>query len=211
MANRKGTVNDKRLAIGDKPTVRAFVALELDNRIQIRLGEIQEKLKKSGVNIRWVKPENIHLTMKFLGQITSGQIEQIKRALEETAETKKPFFIGLGKLGTFPKPEHPKVIWAGIKEGCKETIQFDKELEARLQTLGFTPEAREFRPHLTLGRIRLPHQDKKSLRRLKEIILFLNSQTAKPLKTLAAQVTLFQSTLTPEGSAYTPLHKVFLR
>ena len=192
-------------------TIRAFVALELDSHIQTRLGEIQEELKKSGISIRWVKPENIHLTLKLLGQITFEQIEQIKKTLEETAETKKPFFIGLGKLGAFPKPEHPRVIWAGIKEGCKETIQFDKELEARLQTLGFTPEAREFIPHLTLGRIRLPHQDKKSLRRLKEIILFLNSQTAKPLKTLAAQVTLFQSTLTPEGSAYTPIHKILLR
>ncbi len=189
-------------------TIRAFIALELDDQIQARLGEIQEELKKSGVDIRWVKPENIHLTLKFLGQVTSKQIEQIKRALEETAKTKKPFFTGLGKLGTFPRPEHPRVIWVGIEEGNKKTIQLNKELETYLQTLGFTPEAREFRPHLTLGRIRLPRQDKKSLFRLKEIILSLNSQTAEPLKSLVDQLTLFQSTLTPKGSAYTPLHRI---
>jgi len=188
-------------------TIRAFVALELDSQIQTRLGKIQEELKKSGVNIRWVKPENIHLTLKFLGQITSGQIKQIKRPLEETAKTKKPFFIGLGKLGAFPRPEHPKVIWVGIETGNKETVQLNKELETYLKTIGFIPEAREFIPHLTLGRTRLSRQDKKSLRRLKELILFLNSQAAEPLKALVNQLTLFQSTLTPKGSTYTPLHR----
>ncbi len=195
----------------DKTTIRVFVALEMDNRIQIRLDEIQEELKKSGVSIRWVKPENIHLTLKFLGQITSGQTEQIKRALGKTAKTKKPFFISLGKLGAFPRPEYPRVIWVGIEEGNKKTVQLNKELETHLQMLGFTPEAREFIPHLTLGRIRLPHQDKKALLRLKEMILYLNSQTAEPLKALVNRVTIFQSTLTPKGSFYGPLHRILLR
>ena len=90
MANYKGTVSDKLLAISDKPTIRAFIALELNKQTQAKLAEIQEVLKKSGASIRWVNQENIHLTLKFLGQVTFKQIEQLKKLLEKKAKTRKP-------------------------------------------------------------------------------------------------------------------------
>ncbi len=188
--------------------IRSFIAIELDDKTHQLLSEIQNKLKHATSNIKWVNSCNIHLTLKFLGNIQLEKIEEVKSLLDDAALGVKAFKISLSEIGAFPKLDYVRVIWVGIKLGSEKIKSLASNLEEKLTKLGFEKEKRPFRSHLTLGRMRLPKPNQE----LKLAIESLNTNELTSFKHQLTinHITLFQSTLTPKGSIYTPLHKTNL-
>lgn len=182
---------------------RAFIALELTAQVHQELTRAQNQLKASEADVKWVNPEDIHLTLKFLGNVSLELIAEIKKILEELAREHRAFQLEIKNLGAFPKIEYPRVIWAGIAGGSEHSISLAQDLEKRLIKVGFLPEKRPFKPHLTLGRVRSSHK-RNQLREL------LQSVKLTPKTMQAEKLTLFKSTLTPEGAIYQPLHSTSL-
>lgn len=179
--------------------MRTFIALELSEEVKKELSRIQEELKKADADIKWAKPDNIHLTLKFLGNVGDDKIEEIKKVLNGVSSQKRPFEINLSKPGAFPNPNYPRVIWVGIEKNSLEVEKIAQAVEGDLEKLEFPAENRPFSAHLTLGRVKsATNRDK-----LKQLLL---SVGVRPKSCSIDKITLFQSTLTPKGPIYTPLH-----
>lgn len=185
--------------------LRAFIAIELDKHIQEGLLLIEEKLRKSGADVKWVSHKNIHLTLKFLGYVELEISERIKNILEEAADKSCEFTMSLDHLGAFPKETSPRVIWAGANKGKKESEVLSKILEEKLQKLGIPRETRAFAAHITLGRVR------SGLNRQELVKQLLEYKEIPALEFKVNKITLFKSTLTPSGSIYEALYEAKLR
>lgn len=181
--------------------IRAFIAIELSPQIKEELSKVQTDLKAVGADVKWTKPQSMHLTLKFLGNITQEKVEEIKKVLGGISSRHKPFDISLFKIGGFPKLEYPRVIWVGIDKGCSEAEAIAKDLEEELSQIGFEKEKRPFAAHLTLGRVKSP----KGRSELVSKIVALDFTPSASCR--VDRVILFQSTLTSKGSIYTPLHQ----
>lgn len=133
--------------------IRAFIAINLPLFLQKELGNIIEQLKGPDTEaVRWVPPENIHLTLKFLGDVSPANLEILKKILEAKASRYSPFEIRVGNLGAFPNQHRPRVIWVGIQAPTALSNLY-QGIENEAQRLGYAPEDRPFSPHLTLGRV----------------------------------------------------------
>ena len=181
--------------------MRAFIAIELSEEIKETLAQIQSHLKYSGADVKWITPGNIHLTLKFLGEIDEKKCEGIKAALDEIAKSTKPFEISLKDIGAFPKIDYPRVIWVGLDKGAKESTDLAKKIDEALAKLGFQEETRPFAAHLTIGRVR----SAKNKEALKGKVLGYGERVTGNEK--ISSVILFHSKLTPAGSIYTKLHE----
>ncbi len=195
--------------------IRAFVALEVSPEIKDELAKLQEELKPAGAHVKWVKPQAMHLTLKFLGNISSDchsresgnpcQLTQIKSAIDTVASRHSKFDISLGQVGGFPKLEFPNILWVGIDNGCRDAEAIADNVEEELSKQDFQKEKRPFRAHLTLGRIKSP-------KKRKDLVLKIKALKFTPSATCTIdKITLFQSQLTPQGAVYTPLHHSSLR
>lgn len=152
-------------------TIRAFIAIKIPEDIQEKLKGIQEKLKQSAVHVSWVKPENIHLTLKFLGNIEENQIPDIGSKLEESVKVVSPFQLQIGYAGAFPNIRFPRVVWIGVTDDEASSLKtLQAELESQLAKLGFKKEKGRFQPHLTLGRVRSQKNRSNLLRAIESII-----------------------------------------
>ena len=180
--------------------MRTFIAIELPQKIIGTLSALQNQLKNTQADVKWVAPENIHLTLKFLGEVDEKKIEKIIQALEETAKDNQPFSIRLCALGAFPKINFPRVIWVGIDAGDEETKNIAFVLEEKLQKLGIPKEKRPFSSHITIGRVRSGINREKLVKELD--ILQRKGLLQENLEFLATKITLFKSTLTPKGPIY---------
>ena len=181
-------------------TIRSFIALELSEEIQEALGRIQASLKKSNADVKWVKPRGIHLTLRFLGNISPQLIAEINKLIDRLAQSHSPFKLSMAGLGAFPNIEHPRVIWVGIEQGRKESERLARDLEQGLNQFGFLPEKRNFYAHLTLGRAR-------SSRNRNQLKQLLSSLAVETKTMLVDKIVLFQSTLRPQGAIYQTLHQ----
>jgi len=181
--------------------MRTFIALDLTEETKQELTRLQSGLKKSQADVKWVNPQNIHLTLKFLGEISEQQVNQVKEVLDRISSQFKPYEITLSGIGAFPKVENPRVIWVGIESGKNETKKIAEILSVELEKAGFQKEDREFKSHLTVGRVRSP-KNKDNLKTAIQSISF-SPQAKIPID----YITLYQSTLTPQGPIYIPLHK----
>lgn len=179
--------------------LRAFIAIDLDDKTQKALSRIQDELKETKADIRFIKPENIHLTLKFLGDITKDKAEAVAKILEETSWVLKPFSISLTHIGAFSEIEHPEIIWVGANQGRSEVKGFVLRLEEELEKIGFAKEKREFESHVTLGRLRSNLNQNSLIKTLKTF------QMDSPIIQNVHSLTLFKSTLTPRGPVYEPL------
>jgi 2'-5' RNA ligase len=179
--------------------IRAFLAIELPDALRPGLAQVQEELKRSRAEVRWVPVGNIHLTLKFFGNVPDEEIEALAQAAREAAAAATPFQLQVTTAGAFPSPGAPRVVWLGLGGDILPLTQLFYRLEKAFAALGYLPEGRAFNPHLTLGRVKSPvNRDK--LARLLEKLPPLNWPpfTVKEL-------ILFQSVLSPQGSKYTPL------
>jgi len=188
--------------------MRTFIAIELPEEIREALGKIQEELKRSGADVKWVTPKNIHLTLKFLGDLNEKKLPQIKEVLDEVVRNKTTFPIRFSTLGAFPKIDSPRVIWVGIDQGDSETKAIACELEEKIAKIGIPKEKREFSSHITLGRTR---SDKNLDGLVEEIKKLENLWVGKNPECLIKTITLFQSSLSPLGPTYATLKEASLK
>ncbi|MBI3079105.1 MAG: RNA 2',3'-cyclic phosphodiesterase, partial [Deltaproteobacteria bacterium] len=128
--------------------VRAFVAIDLPAPIKEALGQLQAGLDLPPEIIRWVRPENLHLTLQFLGEVPEAKVAAVGTAVEEVAHRADPFVVDLARLGAFPTLGAPRVVWVGVERGAEEAEALARALGRALRPLGFKPEDRAFRPHL---------------------------------------------------------------
>ncbi|MBN1437121.1 MAG: RNA 2',3'-cyclic phosphodiesterase [Sedimentisphaerales bacterium] len=193
-------------------TIRCFIAVELEQAVQQQLGKVQESLRKQLCkelgyephSIKWVVPENIHLTLKFLGDIDDSAVGEVCTAVKCAAEGITPFDISIGGLGCFPPNKPTRILWAGLAEPSPSLMQLQKSVDHELTQIGFPPEHRGFSCHFTLARIR-------QLQLGRDVQKLISEQP--PSNTLCqevAEITIFQSELTRQGSIYTPMQHVAL-
>jgi 2'-5' RNA ligase len=169
---------------------------------------------RSGADAKWVSPANLHLTLKFLGDVPTGEIGEVASTLSQgVARTGEdlgpdhagPFTLQLTGMGSFPSGSNPKVIWVGVSHGREALTALALRVEAALARLGFPPDGRGFSPHLTLGRCRSPRNQTE----LRKVMDALRDYAAPPLR--VDRVTLFASDLRPSGPVYTPLAVALLQ
>ncbi len=180
-------------------TIRSFIAFELPENIISSIGKLQKQIKCHGLNARWVHPENIHLTLKFLGDITKTDIENAGGAIIETAKGYAPISLSAKGIGIFPNIKRPRVIWVGIAGQISTLVGLQRELDENLGSIGFAKEKRLFKGHLTLGRIK----KKIPLKRLVDAIKKFEGFESEIFT--VDQIILFKSVLKPSGSVYTKL------
>ena len=184
--------------------IRSFLAIELPRMILKKIEEVQEDLKSSRADVRWVSPEKIHLTLKFFGNIEESKVEAIGEAIGEPVRNTTPFSLGVRGMGAFPHPKNPRVIWMGLVDEKGVLGPFQKHLEAELEKIGFESEKRPFQPHLTLGRVN-------SSRGREELIGGMERYREEAFGELRVErVILFKSDLRPSGPIYTPLREIGL-
>ena len=181
--------------------MRTFIAIELPPEARDEIVSLQATLKKAGADVKWVEPENIHLSLRFIGDAGPDKAEEIKKQLAGTAAGSKAFEFTMKGIGAFPDLSFPKVIWAGVDRGAAESARLAENLEVKLRAIGIAGEERKFHPHITLGRVR-SQKNSDGLRRVIETTKFEAGLIIK-----AEYLTLFMSRLTPQGSIYTPLFK----
>ena len=184
--------------------IRSFIAVELPPDV----GEVVERVVRglrasAGEAVRWVRPEGIHLTLKFLGDIDVDSVPEISRALDRCATAAKPFGLTLEGVGVFPNPRRPRVIWVGLGGALEPLIGLQQFLEVELEGLGFARERRAFSPHLTLGRVR----DGASQHQVKAISDTVVAASVQPGVVFSIrELALMKSDLRPSGAVYTRLH-----
>lgn len=188
--------------------IRSFIAIELNEDARDEVARIQKQLINSRADVKWVEPNNIHLTLKFLGNVPEEKLGEIKDAINEAIVGIAPFCLELTEIGAFPDTKYTRVVWIGAKEDAGNLMNIATRMEEKMLTLGFPKEERRFKPHLTLGRVRSP----KNKDKLKDEIIQLRQGENKggPIKWKIADVVLFKSELTPKGSIYTTLFKAHL-
>jgi 2'-5' RNA ligase len=154
--------------------------------------------------VKWVHPENIHLTLKFFGNIEESRVEPILQAIGGPIQATSPFLIKVQGMGAFPHSKNPRVIWVGLVDREGVLITFQKELEGTLAKIGFEPEGRPFQPHLTIGRVR-------TSRGKNDLIAKMEKHREEEFGSIEAEeVGFFRSELKPTGPIYTPLRKLRL-
>jgi len=186
--------------------IRSFVAVEFPSSIQDAIISQTTNLRKLYPNhiIRWVKPGNIHLTLKFLGDITQSNLEFIARSLAHEAKKVKPFSISFTNLGIFPNPKKPKIIWIGVNSPSI-LGEFQSKIEALTSRHGIPIEQRRFSPHITLGRI----SDSNSLDTIENLIIEISSINVSTLDTVnISAIKIFKSDLKPDGPIYTAIYNI---
>ncbi|OGO40476.1 MAG: 2'-5' RNA ligase [Chloroflexi bacterium RBG_16_57_8] len=181
--------------------VRSFIAIELPENIKGRLGELQSRLQSGKSRARWVAPESIHLTLKFLGSISVSSIPDVTGVMEEAAFGIPPFRLGVRGLGVFPDARRVRVVWVGLDGELDELMQLQKRLDSGLASLGFAPESRPFTAHLTLARMR----DEASPAEREAIGQLVSAASFEAGDFSVESVSLMKSQLTREGAIYSRL------
>ena len=182
--------------------IRAFVAVELPEALRQEAAAFGQELKRSGADVKWVEAANLHLTLKFLGDITPEQLSSLTEALKQACAGLSPFPFSVEGIGAFPKTTYPKVLWVGVHEGKERLAELAKRVEEACAALGFPAEERPFSPHLTIGRVR----SQEGIARLIKELQLAEFRGSGPGR--AERVTLFQSTLGPKGPFYTALAEI---
>lgn len=173
--------------------MRLFWAIEIPDEIKSKLASVQEELKKLDLHAKWVEKQNIHLTVKFLGETDASMATDIKNSVLSALEGTSPFRISVSGFGTFGNPA--RVIWSGIRDDDKKLFELHSKVDRALLSLGFEAEKRAFYPHLTLARLKSQRNVKLLRNKLIAMPDTLGSFTANSIK-------LFNSTLTPKGAIY---------
>jgi 2'-5' RNA ligase len=189
--------------------IRSFIAIELPDELKARLDQLESQLK-SGEQpwVKWVSPDSIHLTLKFLGSIATNRIGEITKAMEEATQGIAPFHLEIRGLGVFPNLRRVQVAWVGVSGEVDKLSQLQKRIEAELAPLGFAPESRPFTSHLTLARLRnqTPLDERQ---RFGQFITNCKFETTYTMEVNA--INLMKSQLSREGAIYSRISSVKLR
>ncbi len=173
--------------------IRTFIAFELPDDIKSHLGEVISCLKQKNRPVKWVHPEGLHVTAKFLGSIDESLVEPLSRDMDEIAALKKPLRVSLSGIGAFPDRRRPRVIWTGLKGDTDAMAQIAGEIDRMCARYGMKPETRPFRTHVTMGRLKMPS------------VVDL-AQEVKAKEFSINRIVLYKSELSPSGARYIVLH-----
>ncbi len=188
--------------------IRSFIAIELPDELGLELTQLEAQLKSDKQpGVKWVDPDGIHLTLKFLGNITADRIEGITRAIEEAVRGISPFQLKVKELGVFPNFKRVQVAWVGVSGEVDKLAQLQKRIESNLTPLGFAPESRLFKPHLTLARLRA-QTSLDERQRFGQVIVNTTFEAACTIEVDA--ISLMKSQLTKEGAIYSQISLVGL-
>ncbi len=185
----------------DSQAIRVFIAAPLDAAARERLAEAQDDMRRTGADVKWVAPLNIHLTLVFLGDLFASLAAPLGREIAQCAERHRPCSLEIRGLDYFGAPAAPRVVWAGLRGDLGPLLSLQSDLVAGLKAAGLSPDTRHpFHPHLTLGRTR-------SGRGGRELDAWIRSRSDLAFGQLAInEVLLVQSRLQPQGPVYATLH-----
>ncbi len=184
--------------------VRVFIAVPLDPELRDAAAGLRRHLNSAADVLRWVPPGNLHLTLKFLGEIAEGRLVNVVNAVREAARGTRPFTITLAGAGGFPSIRRPQVVWVGVGEGSDSLVGLARDLDAALHRVKFPRERRPFRPHLTVARARQGG-------RLPDLSAALGSLGGLVMGSQAVDLlVVMESQLHPSGATYRPIEEVGL-
>jgi 2'-5' RNA ligase len=184
---------------------RLFIAVDVGQEIRDQCIALQKKLARAGADMKWVEPENIHVTLLFLGEVNQREIPPICRLASKVCGGLPAFNLSVEGVGCFPNPRRPRIVWAGVEQGKEELRELHDALETPLLELGcYRREDRQYTPHITLGRVRGERSDAQ----LAEV---LSKETGwQAGETRVEEIQVMSSQLTPQGPIYTVLGRASL-
>ena len=192
-----------RATKGTSGGIRTFVCIEVPASVRARIEALQRTLRLNDVPISWVKPANIHLTIKFLGDVAASRMDDVRGAVERACEGIPPFAITVEGAGCFPSARSPRVLWVGLSPVPDELRRLHANIETALEREGFAREAKRFSPHLTIARVRDPFKARATVEELLAAGFAAETFSAR-------EVIVMRSDLHPSGSIYTPQTVVHL-
>jgi len=184
--------------------MRTFIAIEIPSEVKSALAALQDDLRRAGADVSWTRPENIHLTLRFLGEVDERRIVEVEKVCVASAAELQPFTLSLNDTGVFPNARRPRVLWAGLAGAIEEAVEIWRRLNDGLALIGFEREEKDFRPHLTIGRV-------KSNRNTRELLALAGARRIPALSFVVTEIVLMKSELHPAGARYTPMAKAPLQ
>lgn len=182
--------------------LRSFVALGIGPDVRRRLAAAQQELNAAKASVKWVPAANLHLTLKFLGDIAEDRVPSIMGALAAAAQDIQPFDMRVRGLGAFPNLRRPRVVWAGVDEGSEQATQLAQAVEREFVSVGLEREKRHFSAHITLGRVR-------SAAGVSALAALIEKQAGTDFGTVQVRgIVLMKSELRPSGAIYSVLDEL---
>lgn len=182
---------------------RLFIALPLPGDVEEQLARLIFIFKQKSKQVKWIPARNIHLTAKFLGDTDNKLIDRITQEIDAVARISSTIDIQLDRVGAFPNLRRPRIIWVGSSQATEAVSQIAGQIDRAMMTLHFEKESRPFKAHLTLGRVRQGHA-------IDQLATLLETYQLEPISLHLDRLTLFKSTLTPQGAVYERLHETKL-
>lgn len=190
--------------------MRLFVAVEVCPEVRKKLLEIQEEFQRTSLFLnkaKWVKPENLHLTLKFLGEVSQENLNTLRSALIKSIQGVKSFEIEIQGLGCFPQVKSVRLLWAGVSQGAGQLKKLAEEVEKNTASAGFAPSDKTFSPHLTLARFP-SYSEKRMSQHLSNFSKKISSYNSLSFgKTTVSKIDLIESVLSASGPHYTALEE----
>jgi 2'-5' RNA ligase len=189
--------------------IRSFIAIELPEEVKTGLNRLQAELKlPQHTFVKWVAPEGIHLTLKFLGNISPQKVAEITGVMEQASQGISPFQLEIHEVGAFPNLRQPRVLWLGIRGEIDKLVAWQQRIDNGLVPLGFAKETRPFTPHLTLARLRegVSPGDRRDFGEL-----VIKTPVEVNFKVNVNSLNLMKSQLLPGGAVYSRLAEVKLK
>ena len=186
-------------------TLRAFVAFKLPDTVIDHARSLQDALKGHGLKLKWVKPSNLHLTLKFLGDIPGADAVAIGETVQAAAGDEAPLQLSIQGMGVFPGIKRPRVMWTGFGGEVERLKQLQTRIDSQLEAMGYRREKRGFKAHLTLARIKGGISPRRLLGAIDEVGDF------SPQPFVARSLNLYKSDLRPTGAVYTALKEIELK
>ena len=184
--------------------IRTFVAIDVPEEVRQEIRDFQAPLKRMGADVKWVRPESIHITLKFLGNVAENRVGEITEALAGCVSGIAPFRVIVAGTGMFPGAQLPRVLWVGVKDGAEALSVLASRIDESLSGLGFDREKRKYSAHLTIGRVRSP-------RGFQPVAEAICAATFEAGVVGAGEIVLVKSDLKPTGAVYTALERIKLR
>jgi 2'-5' RNA ligase len=185
-------------------SVRLFIAIDLPSQVKTTLQRVQSSLRQHDLAVRWVNPDNTHLTLKFLGEVQKSLIDALVEQITDVAARHQPIELQTDKLGVFPNHTRPRVVWLGLGGDLLALQRLQADVEQAVIPLGFAPEQRSFAPHLTLGRT-IKDADKSRMQIIGQTVM--RTHAPSPVQFDVKEIVLMRSHLYSSGARYTTLAK----
>lgn len=186
--------------------IRTFIAVEVTSEVKRRVADWIDLLRRHGVEARWVEPQNVHLTLQFLGNVRENLLPLVCQRVARAVGELPAFDVTCDELGGFPSLERPRVLWLGIGEGYQALVHLQGQVQEALRELGFRGETRQFEPHITLGRMRRAEPLSPTA-----LAAVRQSQASRsPVSFDVSEVVVFSSQLTRQGPIYNVIGRAAL-